>query len=82
MTLLNVIWESGDDKGVYIARCERVTDRMGILRLISVKDGQEIRSQSVSLAFGARFGPDISDVHQWNRMATGWADELDNKTQV
>lgn len=75
--MIENIWECMDDKSRYLVKCERVSDRVGMLKLIRLKDGVEVRNKSVSLAYGARFGPDVSDVNGWNRMATAWADELD-----
>lgn len=74
---LDIIWQSSDDKRIYYVVCRRVTDRSAMLELIRLKDREVVRSESVSLAYGARFGPDFGDIRTWNRMATQWSDELD-----
>ena len=76
------LWESPDDKGLYIARCKRTGERTGVLELIVLRNGVEdyvTRRQNVTLAYGARFGPDVEDVRLWNMMATEWSEKLDKE---
>lgn len=72
------IWQSPDDKGRYQVEVRRVSASEGTLVLL--RDGQVLRQQQVSLAYGAMFGPDVADVMEWNRIATQWSDELDAST--
>jgi hypothetical protein len=65
----DVIYENTVDQGeweVLIARTGPYTGRFTITR---AADGREIYDRTVHLAYGARFGPDVDDVAQWQERA-------------
>lgn len=61
----NVIWEVSAPP--YTARVIRTSAYGGTLE---VREGEEmLLSMQVGLSYGARFGPDVSDVADWAEMA-------------
>ena len=41
----------------------------------SIRDGDQVlRTESVGLMYGAIFGPDVSDVAEWQRLSTDFVD--------
>ena len=68
-----IIWESTlDDR--YEVQVVRLAPYIGKLTISD--DGEEIFSQQVALSYGAVFGPDVSDIAEWQEIAANF---IDNK---
>lgn len=58
------IWQATlDDR--YTCRVDRINEVHGLLTVKDTIDNRELLSREVTLAYGARFGPDVDDVAQW-----------------
>lgn len=68
-----VIWESKLDKK-YDIRVERVAPYEG--ELVICEGDKMLTIKNVTIAYDAKFGPDISDVTDWQNFAI---DFIDNK---
>lgn len=68
-----IIWESTLDNS-YEVQVVRLAPYVGKLTIL--KDGEEIFSQKVGLSYGAVFGPDVSDVAEWQQIAANF---IENK---
>jgi hypothetical protein len=62
---LNVIYDNTLDGGRFRLRVIRQADRLGYLTVTREEDGTVLDEGEVPLAYGAIFGPDADDVHQW-----------------
>ena len=68
-----IIWGSTlDDR--YEVQVVRLAPYIGKLTIRD--DGEEIFSQQVGLSYGAVFGPDVSDIAEWQEIAANF---IDNK---
>lgn len=70
-----------DNKGIYRGQVIRLGPRRGMLQLIRLSNESVVKSQEVTLSFGAVFGPDIADVREWDRLACDWAREDEEGVQ-
>ena len=71
-----VIWEAKLDNK-YDIYVERVEPYKGEL---IIKDGDTtLTTKSVTLAYDAKFGPDVEDVQQWENMCADFIDKQLNK---
>lgn len=62
--MTDTIWESELDNK-YDCKVIRNTEYLGQLTVIDIETGNKLLDEQVSLAFGARFGVDISDINYW-----------------
>ena len=62
--MTNTIWESELDNK-YNCKVIRKTEYLGQLTVIDIETGNKLLDEEVTLAFGARFGVDISDISYW-----------------
>jgi hypothetical protein len=71
------IWEATLDNHTWVARVHGIesNDYRGTLTVTRVSDDKEILREEVGLAFGAMFGPDVSDVNLWGQMVVGVVDQ-------
>ena len=61
-----MIWTQTLDRGAYVAQVHRSQTNPGRGQLIvSDATGAVIHTESVLLAYGARFGPDVDDIYAW-----------------
>lgn len=63
----DVIWQSVLD-GVWDCRVTRIDGSRGLLAVTKVRAGlseSPLLVETVPLAYGATFGPDVSDVAEW-----------------
>ena len=68
-----IVWEADlDDK--YHCEVRRTGDYTG--ELIMREGDTELLKQNVGLAYRAIFGPDVSDVAEWQTICLAKADEL------
>lgn len=68
------VWGGTIDDGRFEARVDRDEENPGheaVLVVKVVESGEELVREKVGLAFGAVFGPDISDVEQWVEKSIG-----------
>lgn len=72
MTHEEIVWEARMD-GRYDVRVVREADYQGKL-IIKDMDGSVLDERTVRLSYGARFGPDVGDVDEWQRTAAGVVD--------
>ncbi len=71
-----IIWEAELDKK-YKVYVERVEPYKGEL---VIKEGdKELTRKFVTLSYDAKFGPDISDVTEWERVCIDFIDNTLNK---
>jgi hypothetical protein len=71
-----IIWEAELDKK-YKIYVERVEPYKGEL---VIKEGdKELTHKFVTIAYDAKFGPDINDVADWERMCINFIDNTLNK---
>lgn len=73
---MNIIWEAKlDDKyNIYVERVEPYKGQLVI------KEGdKELTHKFVTIAYDAQFGPDISDVEEWQRVCIDFIDNTLNK---
>lgn len=68
-----IIWQSTLD-GRYEVQVVRVAPYQG--KLVIRDAGEEIFSRQVGLMYNAQFGPDVSDVADWQEIAVHF---IDNK---
>lgn len=66
-----IVWRSTLD-GSYEVTVVRVAPYQGLLTITDA--GQDIFSQQVGLMYNARFGPDISDVADWQEIVVQFID--------
>lgn len=65
----DVIWEVTVDDHRYRARVVRVGSYSGVLTVTDLANEVELLRADVGLSYGARFGPDGSDVLDWQHLA-------------
>ena len=63
----NIVWESKLDT-IYNCQVTRTDEYKGILKLTNTENDWVLVEQEVSLSYGAKFGPDIDDVAQWQEI--------------
>lgn len=60
------IWDQTVDDGRFRCTVEGTGDYRGVLRVFGPGDPPEkLLEREVGLAYGARFGPDVADVADW-----------------
>lgn len=68
------LWQATLD-GRYDCRVDRIGPYEGNLKVRDLSDGgKELLKQRVSLMYGAQFGPDVSDVAEWQDRCTAVID--------
>jgi len=73
----NLVWWSRLDNR-YQIEVQRTGERAGDLVIYDHSDGdKELLRESVGLSYGARFGPDVSDVEDWKERAVKFVDGLE-----
>jgi len=68
----NELWRGTLDE-IYVASVVRTGPYEGLLSIS--KDGEALGSCPVTLAYGASFGPDAGNVHDWQEWATAFVDD-------
>ena len=63
----NIVWESKLDT-IYNCQVTRTDEYKGILKLTNTENDWVLVEQEVSLSYGAKFGPDVDDVAQWQEI--------------
>ena len=66
--LVETIWESEVDDGLYECKVNRIGEREGILTVLNVTTQKTLLRTPVELAYGASFGPDVHDVAYWEEL--------------
>lgn len=61
------IWEASLDNR-YDCKVERIDEYGGRLTVVDTETKNLMLDENVSLMYGARFGPDMSDVAHWEEM--------------
>lgn len=61
------VWEASLDHR-YDCKVERIDEYTGRLTVVDTETSKLMLDESVGLMYGARFGPDISDVAHWEDM--------------
>lgn len=72
-----IIWESGVDDGKYSVKVVREASHRGKLTLVEVASGVVLLDKEVGLSYGAMFGPDVSDIAEWQDMVMARIDEVE-----
>ena len=76
-----LVWHSKLDNR-YLIEVQRTSSHKGALRVFDhQKRDKEIFSCNVSLLYGAPFGPDISDVADWQNKIVDFIDNTYSKQQ-
>lgn len=65
------VWEANLDEK-YECRVNRTKPYTGVLTI--TEDGKELFSKDVSIAYDAQFGPDVSDVMEWQDICVEFID--------
>lgn len=63
----NIVWESKLDT-IYNCQVTRTDEYKGILKLTNTENDWVLVEQEVGLSYGAKFGPDVDDVAQWQEI--------------
>lgn len=71
----DVIWENTLDNNTWKAKVVGVADYTGELTVTEVASGKVVHRETVGLSYGALFGPDTSDVINWENRVV---DVVDN----
>lgn len=66
--IVETIWESTVDDGMYECKVKRIGEREGILTVLNVTTQKTLLRTPVELAYGASFGPDVHDVAYWEEL--------------
>jgi len=66
--IVETIWESEVDDGLYECKVKRIGEREGILTVLNVTTQKTLLKTPVELAYGASFGPDVHDVAYWEEL--------------
>ena len=70
------VWKSMLD-GHYDVRVTRTEHtHLGLLKITDIRDGRVLLEETVPLSYGAMFGPDISDVRDWQERGIAVIDAL------
>lgn len=74
------VWVQTLDDGVYTALVTQTDDPYrGVLELWR-GDTVKLKSEPVSIAYGAPFGPDVDDVTTWQLIILEWLHEYEGKS--
>ena len=73
------IWEAQLDNR-YDCQVIRINEAHGLLTIIDTENQTTLLSDEVTLAYGARFGPDVDDVTDWQERCVQAVDGL-SRTQ-
>jgi hypothetical protein len=71
----DLLWWNRLD-GKWQCEVQRVDDREAMLIIFDHADNTPIYQESVSLAYGAMFGPDVMDVEFWKERCCNVVDDL------
>lgn len=71
--MIDILWEAKLDD-TYQCKTERTSESTGILKI--EQDGNILFEKAVTLSYGALFGPDIADVHEWEQICIDFVDGL------
>lgn len=66
--IVETIWESEVDDGLYECKVKRIGEREGVLTVLNVTTQKTLLRTPVELAYGASFGPDVHDVAYWEEL--------------
>lgn len=73
---MNIVWENTVDKGTFGCKVESEDDPYkGRLIITVIESGQVLLDEPVGIMFGAHFGPDVSDVGEWEEKAIAVIDQ-------
>jgi len=76
---MDTIWQSTLDNR-YDCRVTRINDSHGHLTVTDNTDKKVLLEQEVTLSYGARFGPDVDDVADWETRSVEAVDDPDRST--
>lgn len=65
---LQIVWEATLDNR-YRCLVTRIRERTGRYTITDTETDEELLAEEVGLAYGAKFGPDIGDIHVWQERA-------------
>jgi hypothetical protein len=69
------VWSSELD-GKYLIEVNRTGDGYsGTFTIKDMKTKEVLHTESVTISYGARFGPDVMDVADWEERGCSWADK-------
>lgn len=71
----DVIWEQTVDDGAFQCLVIRTGDYRGRLEVMVAATGKKLLNEDIGLMFGARWGPDIDDLAEWQEKAIKVIDE-------
>lgn len=66
MAKAEYVWFETVDRGAWSVGVERTDDNNGMLVVIDNGSEQIVHAEPVTLAYSARFGPDVDDVNFWS----------------
>jgi len=69
--MTNIVWESKLDD-IYNCKVSRSEPYQGVLTI--EKDGNVLFTKDVSLMYDAIFGPDVSDLAEWEDLCVNFVD--------
>jgi hypothetical protein len=67
-SIIETIWESTVDDGLYECKVNRIGERKGTLTVLNITTQKTLLRTPVELAYGASFGPDVHDVAYWEEL--------------
>ncbi len=72
----DVVWQQTMDQGAFTLRVTRADEDTALLQVINNSNDDVILSRDrMPLAYGARFGPDVDDVAEWQAIALEAVDD-------
>lgn len=72
----DVVWQQTLDQGAYTLRVTRADEDTALLQVIDNETEEVILTKDrLPLAYGARFGPDVDDVAEWQAMTIEAVDD-------
>lgn len=76
----DVVWEVTLDDNTWSAKVVRLTDYTGELTVTEVSTGEVVHRETVGLSYQAIFGPDVSDVEDWQSKVLDVIDNPENRS--
>lgn len=67
--MADIVWSGTVDDGTWLAQVVRTAEYEGRLTVTRVSDNEVILDELVGLSYMALFGPDVSDVVEWQDKA-------------
>lgn len=72
----DVIWQQTLDDGAFTMRVMRIDEGTGLLQVFVTEGERKLHEEQVPLAYGARFGPDMDDVAEWQEITIAHVDRF------